>query len=1270
MATLLFQAAGAALGSVLGPVGAMLGRAAGGLAGAALDKALIAGTSTVTGTRLSTARVPGADEGAPIARVYGTARIAGTLIWATRFEEEVTVERQGGKASGGSTRVENFSYYANLAVGLCEGEIAHVRRVWADGRELDLTTLEMRLYRGSEDQLPDPLIEAKQGAGNAPAYRGLAYVVFERLPIDSFGNRIPLLQFEVLRPVGQLESQVRAVTIIPGATEFGYATVPVSEQDGTGTARLLNRHTLQAATDWQASLDELQAVCPNLQSVALVVSWFGTDLRAGDCRILPGVEVAARSGLSMDWQVAGLGRDAAHLVSQSDGAPAYGGTPADLSVLQAIADLKARGLKVYLYPFVMMDIAAGNGLPDPYGGAEQAAHPWRGRITCHPAPERAGSPDGTVTARTQVEAFFNRTDGLRRMVLHYADLALQAGGVDGMILASELVGLTRVRGEAGRFPGVEQLVQLAGDVRTRLGAATKLTYAADWSEYFGYQPQDGSGDVYFPLDALWASAGIDAVGIDNYMPLSDWRDDDLGAANPDGARLCDDPAALVAGIAGGEGFDWFYADDAARKARRRTPITDGLAGKPWIFRFKDLAGWWSNRHYERVGGAERTVPTAWLPGSKPIWFTELGCSAIDKAANQPNLFLDAKSTESGRPHFSSGARSDSMQRRALEAHHGWWQGHGAPAGMVDPDHIFLWCWDARPYPAFPNDTDAWSDGANWTTGHWLNGRLGATTLADAIAAILRDHGFSGFDVSQVSGDLTGYVQGETSSARALIEPLAETFLLDVLEEPSGLRLRSRSRVSLPPQVIAVLAERDEEAAWSETRGHDSDFAAEVVLGFVNPALDYEQASVRSRRIPGAGSRILSADLVAALAEETAQAAAEHLLRDNHLSRRMLSLPLSPAEIAPVPGDAIRIADGPDGIYLVTRIEEGTVRRIEARRHEPAALLTTAATTAARANGNAASAAFAPVLHFLDLPRFEAGEAESFARIALYAKPWRRVLISSSATTEGYRSRVTLDRPAQTGVLTAALSPGFSGRFDRHGVLELDLAFDGLASAGETAVLNGENRLAVLCASGAWEVLGFAQAEETAPGHWRLGRLLRGLAGTEDAMAAGAAAGAPAVVLNGAVPPLGLAASERGMVLNWLAEALGSGGGQAGPFAFAGGTRAETPLSPGHLRAVRGGDGVTFRWVRRGRIDADDWEASDIALDEPEERYRLEILAGETVRRLIEVSAPLALYPLASELDDFGAEQAGFRLRLRQLGRAVPLGIPLITDIVLNRQGDA
>ena len=56
----------------------------------------------------------------------------------------------------------------------------------------------------AKDQDADPLIEAKQGDGNTPAYRGVAYVVFERFALADYGNRIPQFQFEVLRPVGVL----------------------------------------------------------------------------------------------------------------------------------------------------------------------------------------------------------------------------------------------------------------------------------------------------------------------------------------------------------------------------------------------------------------------------------------------------------------------------------------------------------------------------------------------------------------------------------------------------------------------------------------------------------------------------------------------------------------------------------------------------------------------------------------------------------------------------------------------------------------------------------------------------------------------------------------------------------------------------------------------------------------------------------------------------------------------------------------------------------
>ena len=132
--------------------------------------------------------------------------------------------------------------------------------------------------------------------------------MFERLPLANFGNRIPQLSFEVVRPVGRLEQMVRAVTLIPGATEFGYEPDTVVQTLGPGQSAPENRHVTYAPSDVIASLDELQALCPNLERVAIVVAWFGNDLRAGHCTIDAGRRQSRRSRpMARTWSVAGLG---------------------------------------------------------------------------------------------------------------------------------------------------------------------------------------------------------------------------------------------------------------------------------------------------------------------------------------------------------------------------------------------------------------------------------------------------------------------------------------------------------------------------------------------------------------------------------------------------------------------------------------------------------------------------------------------------------------------------------------------------------------------------------------------------------------------------------------------------------------------------------------------------------------------------------------------------------------------------------------------------
>lgn len=1283
MATLLLQGAGAAVGSLFGPIGAVVGRAVGGLAGSLADAALFSTRTTTEGPRLASLEVQTGEEGRAVPRVYGRARVAGTMIWATRYEEEVVEEETGGK--GGST-IRTYRYYANFAVGLCEGRIDRIGRVWADGKPLDLATVAVRFHLGGEGQVEDPLIAARQGA--TPAYRGLAYAVFERLPLDGFGNRIPQLAFEVVRVVDRLEGLTRAVTMIPGATEFGYATTRVTRTVGTGWTVQDNRHVGTAETDFAASLDELCALCPNLERVSLVVAWFGDDLRADRCALRPKVEGSGRDTEGLGWSVSGIGRSAALTVSAVDGHPAFGGTPSDNAVVEAIRAIRERGLEVVFYPFVLMDVPAGNGLGDPYGDGEQAAYPWRGRITVAPAPGRPGSPDGSAAAAAAVAAFVgsaaagdftpsgNSVDyhgpaewSFRRMILHYAHLAEVAGGVDAFLIGSELRGLTRLRGPGRSHPFVAALVELAHAVRGVLRPATRISYAADWSEYFGHQPDDGSGDVAFHLDPLWSDAAIDFIGIDVYWPLADWRD---GEHADSAAVSIYDAAYLGGNVAGGEGFDWYYASAEDRETGTRTPITDGAYGKPWVFRYKDLVSWWSSPHRDRIGGVEAEADTAWEPRSKPIWFTELGCPAVDRGANQPNVFVDPKSSESALPYFSNGARDDAVQRRFLEAVLDHFTPGSptfaaannplAPGGfrMVEPGAIHLWTWDARPWPAFPALGEVWADGVNWRLGHWLNGRFGGTSLAALVSAILADHSFHDFSVEGMHTTVDGYVVDRPMAARDAIAPLASAFQFDGFDRGDRVHFADFDRPPVATLDAAELVEEAEAGAvLSRTRTQDLELPQAVRLAHLDSGRDFAAAVAASRRLPGQGGDSVDVELAVIAAGETMRMAAERTLQHRWAARQRVEWTAPPSRTALQPGDPVRLVTAIGTLDLVlTEVEDGGRLRTVALGLDRSVFRGTAATPPAMVT--AAPAIFGPpAAVFLDVPPADSSLPAHRPFLAATATPWPgSVVVEQSPSGGSYTMLARIERRAAIGVLAEALGPGPEDRWDHGNRLLLDIP-RALESRDDVDVLAGANLLAV--AAGAegeegWELVQFATAALVGSGRYALTRLLRARHGTEEAMAAGHPAGATVVALDAAVVQLPLARDAVGRTLNLRATAGGDPATASVTLTVTPAGRGLRPLSPVHLRAVRGGDGaVRLTWIRRTRVAGDDWSAEEVPLGEESERYRVAILDGTTVRRSFTVTAPEALYTLAMQVEDFGSAPATLAVRVAQIGAGYGAG---------------
>lgn len=1313
MATLALAAAGSAVGSALLPSGltvlgatiggATIGSQIGALAGSFVDQALFGVTGQsrpFAGPRLSDLRVTASTEGAPIPRVYGRARIGGQVIWATDFEEEVVTSKVGGggKGVGGGSAAKQieYRYYANFAVGLADGEISGIGRVWADGQELDLGSVTWRLYTGSEDQQPDSLISAREGADHAPAYRGLAYIVFERMALAAYGNRLPQLSFEVFRAVDDFHRNIRGVVLIPGSGEFVYSPEEVTRREVNGTQVAENVHTRQGGTDWTVSIDQLQASLPNAGSVSLVTSWFGTDLRAGNCQIRPGVEIANKKTKPLTWSVAGLSRSQAHVVSLHDERPAYGGTPSDDTVIAAIQDLKTRGLSVTLTPFILMDVPEGNALPDPYqaGALGQPAYPWRGRITLDLAPGQPSSPDKTVAAEAEIAQFvgsaavghfailggkvvyFGPTEwSYRRFILHHAWLAKAAGGIDAFVIGTEMRGLTQARSGPQSYPFVAALVQLAEDVKAVLGPETKVTYAADWSEYFGHQAQDGSGDVCFNLDPLWASPAVDAIGIDLYWPLSDWREGHDHADAIVGVRSIYDLEYLKSNIAGGEGYDWYYASASDRASQVRTPITDGQ-GKPWVFRYKDLKSWWLNPHFDRSGGVEQSTPTGWIPQSKPVWFMEIGCPAIDKGANQPNVFVDPKSAETALPYDSNGQRDDFMQRRYLQAlieafdpsHPGGLAGinpisdiYGTP--MVDPARTHVYAWDARPHPAFPADTGTWGDGDNWQRGHWITGRIASAPVGDLVKRILDDAGFARYEASTLTGIVPGYTIDRLMAPREALQPLELAFFFDAVESGEKIIFRPRGSGSQVVELSAddLVEDRPNAGLLRLTRGQETELPGSAKIIYASAANEYRQAVVEARRLAGASGRVAQADLALVLEAEQAAAIADAWLFESWVARERASFILPPSKMALEPSDVVRIADkGRSRLLRVTDVADRGAREIEALSIDPALYsLVEGPARAARTAPPAPSGQ--PLGFFLDLPLLRGDEPEHAGYFVASQSPWPGgVALFRSPTDTGFSLESVAAASAVTGELLDALPPGPVGRFDRGNRVRVQLDHGELALAEELQLLGGVNTAAIRNADGEWELLQFQSATLVGTGTYELSGLLRGQAGSEGAMYADVLSGAPFVLITQALARVDLLPGEIGLAFNWrfgpANRDLGDPSYVLQQHAFRGvGLR---PLSPVHLRGKRNESGdLELSWVRRTRIGGDSWEASEVPLAEGDERYEIDILDGSTVRRTLVATTPAATYSAAQQTEDFDSLPSAIMVRAYQLSSVWGRGAP-------------
>lgn len=228
MATIAFSVLGAGAGGAAFPglslfagavTGATIGQAVGGLIGSYFDSTFLfpaifsPESNEFSGPTLDQIQLQGSTEGDPINFCIGLEnRVAGTVMYLSDLITE-TVETEGGSKGGGGGRNRRKVYFVNVAIGVCEGEVEDIDKIWANGKVIydrgqeDGRYESITIYKGTYNQTADSVITSDPNVvTSVPAtptqifvngFPGLAYVVIEKLALDDFGNTLPQFNFLV-----------------------------------------------------------------------------------------------------------------------------------------------------------------------------------------------------------------------------------------------------------------------------------------------------------------------------------------------------------------------------------------------------------------------------------------------------------------------------------------------------------------------------------------------------------------------------------------------------------------------------------------------------------------------------------------------------------------------------------------------------------------------------------------------------------------------------------------------------------------------------------------------------------------------------------------------------------------------------------------------------------------------------------------------------------------------------------------------------------------
>ena len=1252
------QWASAIVGGVIGfiyggPVGAAYGIQIGLMAGGLLFPTQL---DPVFGPRIEDLATTSAQVGVPVVQTWGTIAVPGTVMWLGPVKEVATTEVVGGKG-GPEQEVTTYSYYQPIAVGLSEGPIGGVSRIWENGKlAYDMRapqpgeTLEQynerrdaseeyadgfTLYRGTADQLPDPTIESFEGMGNVPAFRDLAYIVFHNWQLkDEHARRHPQRRFEVFH---EFVAEPRLIIMensnhgVPGSFARYSRIAPAFDAD------LMYHFHDQYLTGGSDPADvSLGASAYNMLNGALLTRRTWPDI-LGPNAFTRWMKRGQAIPLSSDGRAFFLSWSTSTDITQPDQGTHY---VARIDGESLTAEVVRENVEGSMHvPQIPADVVTG---PIP--------HRWD----------------------------------------HAAVLPTPAGDVLLVVMTEldRVVDSNYVPGGVGEFALVDaQTMQI-------------LTRPLDAVP--GYQ--EGDGIIGAQLDARWWGAYLGNAGLDdNFRP----------SAAIAGRRAGSWTEAWLVWEGPGVGLGqrrWLIG---------RVRVHDTNASNPkWNWDFDIVAEVNFADVFPDVTDPISTFDTfywgePWIlftngpqfPRSRQVWYDPSDDTLVFLALNTGDpvylrlLKFDPNAGTVGEIKWVNtiyGGTSVGV---------GLWQmphGHrytrivnntlvgvvGAEVGGVLNDEPQLSSIDTtdgtrtllQPVPNgadfysafdpltrrlatvgyYPGDRDDWLPATQ--VAAVIDFRpVAVSTRGTSVAQIVEAIGLRvGFDpehmdVSELQDVVVqGYARTRVMTAKDAIAPLRMIGFFDCVETGPLLRWPRRGGPAVATLALedlgAHVAGEDAPPAITTRKAQDIELPRRIRVHYVSPARDYEPGEqVSPVRLTAEAVNESDVDLVAALDDTQAARIAEVIWADawrarwihqTSVDRRWAGL--EPADPVLVPVDdrleRMRVVSLEDSDVVLRRIE---LVRDDDGAYESTALATPPQVTVPPPLQRLASTDFA----FLDTPALRESDDDAGFYVAAWkgtgGSRWDGAIVYRSTDGGANWSQVAVVPPPRAihGTVTEAPLAGnvLHTTWDSGAiVVELDDVSMSLSSATRPAVLAGAN-VAAIGQPGRWEIMQFETVENIAERTWRLYPVLRGRRGTEHHIASVEAGDHFVMLSAGGVARVALETSRLGAPVLYRVVSIGATLASAEPQEFVGSGRALHPFAPVHIEGTRDTSGdLLITWMRRDRLHQTLRSGVPLPNSETAEAYEVDIGTGDVSIRTLTSSTPSVVYTAEQQTEDFGA----------------------------------